>query len=82
MQNFPYCALTHGLEISGFFVTQILRAINFGEFRSCKRAIFKILRDQNFVNLVNFNLPKVQKSSKSKFRTSKLVRMADFNTLE
>ena len=42
-------------------VTQILREINFGEFRSFKIAVFVILGAQNFVVLLNFSLQKVQK---------------------
>ena len=52
------------MEISGFYVTQILREINFGEFRSPKTAIFAILGAKNFVNLVICSLYKVQKFMK------------------
>ena len=43
-----------------FSVTQILREINFGEFRSSKTDGFVILKAPNFVELVNFGLQKVQ----------------------
>ena len=50
-------------KFQDFSVIQILREINFGEFRSFKtaNAIFPFLGDLNFVNLVNFSLLKVQK---------------------
>ena len=38
-----------------FPVNQILREINFGEFRSSKSAIFAILGALNFVDFVNFD---------------------------
>ena len=46
--------------LSGFFVTQILREINFGESRSSETAVFAIFRALNFVNLVNIRFQKVQ----------------------
>ena len=70
------------MEISGFYVTQILREINFGEFRSPKTAIFAILRVLKFVNLMNFNLQKMQKFIKSKLRTFEIVKTSDFAFLE
>ena len=39
-----------------FLSFQILCEINFGEFRSCKTAIFAILWALNFVQLVHFSL--------------------------
>ena len=51
----------HDVKISGFSVTQILREINFEEFRSSKNAIFAMLGALNFVNLSDFSLQKVQK---------------------
>ena len=44
-----------------FSITQILREINFADFRSAKCAIFAYLETVIFVNLVNFSLQKVQK---------------------
>ena len=48
--------------ISGFGLctTQILRETNFGEGRSSTNAIFTILGALNVVDLVNFNIQKVQ----------------------
>ena len=42
-------------------ITQILREIIFGETRSPETAFFTILGALNFVDLVNFSFPKVQK---------------------
>ena len=64
-----------------FSVTQILREINFGEFRRLKSAIFAILGALNFVYLVKVCLEKCKNSYKSKARASKCVEMADFETL-
>ena len=52
-----------------FGITQILREINFGESRSPKTAVFAIFGALNFVNLVDFNLQKVQKIIKFKVRS-------------
>ena len=46
------------LDIS---ITQILREINLGEFRSSKSTVFAILRALDFVDLVNFSLQKVER---------------------
>ena len=48
-------------ECQDFSVIQILREINFGEFRSCKTAFYAILGALNFVEMVNFSHQKVQK---------------------
>ena len=56
-----------------FFVTQILREINFEDSRSSKIPVFAL----TFVNFLNFSLQKVQK-----FRPSECVKMADFALLE
>ena len=48
-----------------FYITQILREINFGESRSSKTAIFAIQGALNFVDLVNFTFQKVQKLIKN-----------------
>ena len=65
-----------------FSIIQILREINFGEFRSCKTATYAILGALKFVDLVNFSLQKVQKFIKSIFRASKCVKIADFALIE
>ena len=44
---------------------KILRETIFGEFRSCRIAIFALLVALNFVDLVNFGLQKGQKSIKN-----------------
>ena len=44
-----------------FLNTQILRIISLEDSRSAKTAVFAISRAVNFVNLVTFNLEKVQK---------------------
>ena len=48
-------------KIQTFPATQILGEINFGEFRSCKTAIFAHFRGTKFLIWVNFGLQKVQK---------------------
>ena len=48
-------------KFHAFSVTQILREINFEESRSFKSAVFAILGSIKIVNLLNFNLLKVQK---------------------
>ena len=51
----------NGVEVGGFYVTQILREINFGEFRSSK-VFFAILEaGPEFCQFGNFSLLKVQK---------------------
>ena len=42
-----------------FFITQILREINFRESRSSKTAVIVILRALKTTHLVNFTFPKV-----------------------
>ena len=64
-------------EVQDFSVIQIFREINFGESRGAKTAVFAILGDLNFVDLVNFSLQKVQK-----FRDSECGKMADFTLQE
>ena len=55
-----------------FFIIQILREINFGEFRSAKIAVF-----------ANFGaLKKCKNACKSQFRASKCIKIADFAILE
>ena len=49
-----------------FSVIQNLREINFGESRSSKTAVFAIFGALNFLDLVDFNLQKVQKFMKIK----------------
>ena len=51
-------------KFQDFSVIQILREINFGEFRSSKFAVCAILRALNLVHLVKFSLQKVQKCLK------------------
>ena len=48
-------------KFQDFAITQVLREINFEEFRSCKSAVFVILGALNFVHLVNFNFDKFKK---------------------
>ena len=66
------------LKFHDFFITQILREINFEDSKSAKSAVFAILGDVHFVHLVNVSLQKVQKSIESKFKASKCVKMSDF----
>ena len=54
-------------KFQDFSVTQVLREINFGEPRSIKTAIFAVLGALNFVDLVDFSLPKEQKFLKLPF---------------
>ena len=69
-------------KIQHFFVTQILREINFGGYRNSKIAVFAILGALNFANLVNCRLQKVQNSKNSKFRACKCVQLAYFALLK
>ena len=64
-------------KFQNFSITQILREIIFKECRSSEISIFAILRALNFIDLVNSNLPKVQK-----FRVTEFVKMVDFETLD
>ena len=50
--------------LSGFFVTQILREINFGESRSSKTAVFAILETLKIVHLVKLQPSKSVKMHK------------------
>ena len=52
-------------------VTQILREINFREYRSSKTSVFAILGALNFANLINCSLQKVKIS---KFRAPKMAK--------
>ena len=47
------------MEISGFFVIQVLREINFGELRSAETAVLAILGALNIVDLGHFSLQQV-----------------------
>ena len=80
---FPHC-VKHSVELSGFFVVQILREINFGESGSLKNAVHSMLGVLNSVNLVKFSLQKVPKIHKNQylFRASKRAEIADFVPLE
>ena len=70
-------------KFQDFSDTQILREINFGEFRSSKTAAFAIFRSLNFADLVNFSLPKRTKNHKKlKFRVPNCVKMVDFDILD
>ena len=73
----------HSVEISGIFITQILREINFGGCRSCKTAGLAILGDLKMINLVNFSLQKMQKFLKIKIQRLKMcLKMEDFAVLK
>ena len=61
-----------------FSVTQILREINFGEFRGSKSAIFGAL---NFVYWVNSSLQKVQKFIEIKIQSLSMCENGNFETL-
>ena len=61
--------LAHSVEISRFYITEILREINFVDSRNTKTAVFANLGAVNFVHLVNFNLQKVQKFTKMKIQS-------------
>ena len=61
-----------------FSIIQILREINFGEFKGSIIVVFAII---GALNYVDFALQKVQKFTKSKFRAFKCVKMADFALL-
>ena len=51
--------IQHSVEISGFFVIQVLREINFGELRSAETAVLAILGALNIVDLGHFSLQQV-----------------------
>ena len=65
-------------KFKNFFITMILREINFGDCRSSKTVFFAIIKALNFLILVIFSPQEVQNSWKSKFRVSQFVEMADF----
>ena len=68
-------------KFQDFYVIQILREIIFEESRSCKSANFDILGALKFVKLLKIHFQKMQEFlKKSKFRASKCVKMADFET--
>ena len=56
-------------NLKGFSVIQILREINFGEYKSSETVVFAIFGALNFVNLVNFSLQKLQKLIKIKIQS-------------
>ena len=58
--------ITTEWKFQHFSVIQILREINFGEFRCCKTTIFDIL--WLYVNLINTNFQKVHKFKKIKIQ--------------
>ena len=67
------------LKFHDFPIIQILCEMNFGESRNSETAVFAFFGALNFVDLVNFSHQKVQTFIiKSKFRTSKCDKMADF----
>jgi len=53
-------------KYQNFCITQILREINFEDFRSAKTDDFAISRAVNIVLLINLSLTKVQKFIKMK----------------
>ena len=55
-------------KVQDFPVTQILREINSGEFRSSETAVFAFFGALDFVDLVDFSLQKVQNFMKSRFQ--------------
>ena len=65
-----------------FSVTQILREINFGEFRGSKSAIFAIFGALNFVYWVNSSLQKVQKFIEIKIQSLSMCENGNFETLD
>ena len=73
----------HGVEISRFSVLQILREINFREYRSPKTAVFANFGGSEFGYFGRFEPLKNGKiHKKSKFRASKCVKMSDLALLE
>ena len=65
-----------------FSITQILREINYGEYRSPKNGSYCFFGALNFVFGSFSAFKKCKKSQKSKFRASKWVKMADLALLE
>ena len=69
-------------KFQDFCITEILCEINFVDSRSAKTVDFAILGALNSVDLIISAYKKCKNSSKSKFRASKCVKMADFALLE
>ena len=69
-------------KVHDFSVTQILREVNFGKFKSCKSAVCTTLGALKMVNLVDFRLQRVPKFIKkyhiSEPLNSECVEVADF----
>ena len=63
-------------KIHEFFITQILRETNFGDFRSAKLAISTHLEALNFDFHQFLNFVKAENDQKTKFRVFKIVKMA------
>ena len=69
-------------KFQDYSVIQILREINFGQYKSYKTEFFAIFETLNLISLVIVSLPQVQILIKSKFRASKCDKMADFAGLK
>ena len=69
-------------KLHDFSVTQILREINFGEYRSSKNAVLAILGALKMIDLVNFSFEKVQKFITIKLRPSENYKIANSALLE
>ena len=65
-------------KVQEFSVTQVLREINFGEFRSSKTAFLTILKALNFVYFVNYILHKVHKNQNQE--PLNVFKMVDFES--
>jgi len=64
-------------------ITQILREIKFGSYRSSKMPFLAILMAQNFAILGNFSFQEVQKYHKNQnSEPLKVSKMSDFALLE
>ena len=69
-------------KLQDLSVTQILREINFGEYRSSKNAVLAILGALKMIDLVNFSFEKVQKFITIKLRPSENYKIANSALLE
>ena len=70
------------LKLDNFIVTPILAKSNFDEFKLSKNVIFGNCRDSELRILVNLGLESCSNLLKSKFRTSRIVKINIFGPSE
>ena len=69
-------------KIQDFSATPTLLEFNFGHFEAQKTAILTIRAAMNFEFLGNFNISSVNFFQRSKFKASKMIKMAIFDFLK